>query len=140
MPAHAAKLRETGGLMADKISEAKLNGDNQASKERSGERNRLWRVGMAFALAGVSDLLSVWLEMLPPMQWLLDGVTAGLLFLILGRQWMILPGLIAEAIPGLALFPSWLLVVGSISAWGKVRSRRVNQTLKPESPMRKSPN
>ena len=34
------------------------------------------------------------------------------------------PGLVAEAIPGLALFPSWLLVVGSISASGTIGSRR----------------
>jgi hypothetical protein len=58
------------------------------------------------------------------LQWTLDVVTAYLLFLILGRQWLILPGLIAEAIPGLALFPFWVLVVGSIAVWGKIAKRR----------------
>ena len=81
-------------------------------------------LAVAFVLAGISDLLSIWLETLPPIQWLLDLVTAGMLFMLLGRQWMILPGLIAEAIPGLALFPSWLLVVGSISAWGTIQPRK----------------
>jgi hypothetical protein len=52
-------------------------------------------------------------------------VTAFLLFLILGRQWLILPGLIAEAIPGLAVFPFWILVVGSIAVWGKISKRPV---------------
>jgi hypothetical protein len=59
------------------------------------------------------------------LQWTLDVVTAYLLFLILGRQWLILPGLIAEAIPGLALFPFWVLVVGSIAVWGKIAKRTV---------------
>ena len=78
---------------------------------------------MAFAVAAISDLLSVWLEFVPPLQWALDIMTAGLLFLLLGRQWLILPGLVAEAIPGLALFPFWVLVVGSIAVWGKVSKR-----------------
>jgi hypothetical protein len=65
------------------------------------------------------------LEFVPPLQWTLDVVTAYLLFLILGRQWLILPGLIAEAIPGLALFPFWVLVVGSIAIWGKIAKRTV---------------
>ena len=79
---------------------------------------------MAFAVAAISDLLSVWLEFVPPLQWTLDILTAGLLFVLLGRQWLILPGLIAEAIPGLAVFPFWVLVVGSIAVWGKIAKRR----------------
>jgi hypothetical protein len=82
------------------------------------------RLVAAFAVAVVSDILSAWLEFVPPLQWTLDVVTAYLLFLILGRQWLILPGLIAEAIPGLALFPFWVLVVGSIAVWGKIAKRR----------------
>ena len=31
-----------------------------------------------------------------------------------------LPGLIAEAIPGVAVFPVWLLVVVSIALWGEI--------------------
>ena len=81
------------------------------------------RLAIAFAVAAVSDLLSVWLEYVPPVQWGLDVVTALLLFLTLGRQWMILPGLLAEAIPGLAVMPAWVLVVGSIAVWGTVNPR-----------------
>jgi hypothetical protein len=91
--------------------------------EQQSARQRAWRMGVAFAVAGASDLLSVWLEAWPPAQWLLDVVTAGLLFLVLGRQWLILPGLIAEAIPGLAIFPSWLLVVGSVGMFGTVHDQ-----------------
>lgn len=78
------------------------------------------RVAAAFAVAVVSDALSIWLEFAPPLQWSLDVATAVLLFLILGRQWLILPALIAEAIPGLAVLPAWVLVVGSIALWGTV--------------------
>jgi len=86
--------------------------------------NRKKRIALAFAVAAVSDLLSVWLEIVPPFQWTVDVLTAVLLFLILGRQWLILPGLIAEAIPGLGVLPFWVLVVGSIAMWGKISNRR----------------
>ncbi len=81
---------------------------------------RTKRFAAAFAVAAASDFLSAWTELVLPLQWALDLLTAGLLFLILGRQWLILPGLIAEAIPGIAMFPSWLLVVASIVFWGTV--------------------
>jgi hypothetical protein len=82
---------------------------------------RKTRLAAAFVVAVVSDLLSAVVEFVPPLQWTLDLVTAALLFLILGRQWMILPGLVAEAIPGLAVLPFWVLVVGSIAVWGVIK-------------------
>jgi hypothetical protein len=82
---------------------------------------RRTRLTVAFAIAAVSDVLSVWLEFVPPLQWTLDLSTAFLLFLMLGRQWAILPALVAEAIPGLAVMPAWVLVVGSIAIWGSVK-------------------
>jgi hypothetical protein len=72
------------------------------------------RFVIAFGVAAVSDLLSLGTEFVPPVQWAVDLATASLLFWILGRRWAILPGLIAEAIPGLAAFPVWVLVVLSI--------------------------
>jgi hypothetical protein len=78
------------------------------------------RFAAALAVAAVSDVLSAGMEIVLPLQWGLDLLTAGILFLILGRQWLILPGLIAEAIPGIAFFPSWVLVVASIAVWGAV--------------------
>ena len=79
------------------------------------------RLAAAFAVAAISDGLSFWLVVALPVQWAVDLVTALLLFLLLGRKWVILPGLIAEAIPGLNIFPIWLLVVGSIATWGAIR-------------------
>jgi hypothetical protein len=60
----------------------------------------------------------------PPMQWLIDVVTAVLLFLVLGRRWAILPGLIAEAIPGMGVFPVWILVVLSIIVYDDIKVRK----------------
>ncbi len=85
---------------------------------------RKTRLIAAFAVALVSDILSAAFEFVPPLQWALDIVTAAALFFILGRQWVILPALIAEAIPGLGVFPFWLLVVGSIALWGTVKPLR----------------
>ena len=82
------------------------------------------RLAAAFAVAAVSDILAVAIEVVPPLQWVLDFVTALLLFLILGRRWAILPGLVAEAIPGLGVFPVWVLVVLSIYLFDDIKRRR----------------
>jgi hypothetical protein len=58
---------------------------------------------------------------LPPIAWVVDFVTALLLFLVLGRQWLLMPGLSLEAVPGLGVLPFWLLVVGAIAALGTPR-------------------
>lgn len=82
------------------------------------------RQAVAFAVAAVSDFLSFWTVLAPPMQWLIDLGTALLLFLILGRRWAILPGLIAEAIPGMGVFPVWILVVLSIIVYDDIKVRK----------------
>jgi hypothetical protein len=97
---------------------------NQETSRRGaggGLPDRKRRLAVAFAVAALADLGSAAFAFAPPLQWGLDLLTAGLLFLILGRQWLLLPGLIAEAIPGLAVLPFWLLVVASIAAWGAVK-------------------
>jgi hypothetical protein len=88
--------------------------------EPGGSSSTRARLGVAFAVAVVSDALSIWLEFVPPVQWTLDIATAIALFLVLGRQWLLLPALVAEAIPGVAVLPAWILVVASIAAWGRV--------------------
>jgi|SRR5687767_8533772 hypothetical protein len=84
-------------------------------------RNRLTT---AFAIAAVADLLSFALTLAPPVQWVVDLGTALALFIVLGRQRLLLPGLIMEAIPGLYIFPFWILVVGAIAKWGNVRPEK----------------
>jgi hypothetical protein len=44
-----------------------------------------------------------------------------LLFAVLGCQWLLLLGLIMEAIPGFGVLPFWLLVVAAIAIWGTPR-------------------
>ena len=78
------------------------------------------RLAIAFAAAAVSDFLSFWTVLAPPIQWILDVGTAFALFLILGKRWAILPGLIAEAIPGMGVFPVWVLVVASIAVYDTI--------------------
>jgi hypothetical protein len=102
--------------------------DSDGSTQAGAGWTRKGRLGAAFAIAVVSDLASVWLEFIPPLQWTVDLATAGALFLILGRQWLLLPALIAEAIPGFAVLPTWTLVVGSIAAWGRVTPWGRSQT------------
>jgi hypothetical protein len=78
------------------------------------------RVILAFAAAAISDFLAFGTVIAPPVQWILDVVTAFILFLVLGRRWAILPGLIAEAIPGMGIFPVWILVVASIAVYDEI--------------------
>ena len=82
------------------------------------------RQAVAFLVAAVSDFLSFWLVLAPPVQWVIDLATALLLFLILGRRWMLLPGLIAEAIPGMGVFPVWVLVVLSLIVYDDIKARK----------------
>ena len=79
------------------------------------------RLGLAFAVAAGSDVVAFWTVIAPPVQWALDVGTAFILFLILGKRWALLPGLIAEAIPGMGIFPVWVLVVASIAIYDGIK-------------------
>jgi len=79
------------------------------------------QIVLAFGIAGISDAVGAFLTPLPPIGWVVDFATALLLFLVLGRQWLLLPGLVLEAIPGLGVLPFWLLVVGAIAVLGTPR-------------------
>jgi len=81
------------------------------------------QLAVAFAIAGVSDALSAFLTFAPPIEWAVDLVTGLLLFAALGWHWLLLPGFIFEAIPGLGVFPFWVLVVGSLALWGTPRPK-----------------
>jgi hypothetical protein len=72
------------------------------------------KIALAFGAAALSDVLSIWMTFIPPVQLAVDFATGLVLFWILGRRWALLPGFVAEAIPGLGVFPVWVLVVLSI--------------------------
>jgi len=73
----------------------------------------------AFAVAALADGLSILFTLAPPLQWATDLATAILLTVVLGWQWALLPGLVMEAIPGLDVFPFWVLAVGAVAKWGR---------------------
>ena len=79
------------------------------------------RVALAFLVAAASDVVSYGTALVPPVQWAVDIATALLLFGFLGWRWALLPGLVAEAIPGIAAFPTWVLVVASVALWGEIQ-------------------
>jgi hypothetical protein len=78
-------------------------------------------LALAFTIAALADGVSLYLTLAPPLQWTADGVTALLLFMVLGWQWILLPGLVMEAVPGINVFPFWVLVVGAVAMWGTAR-------------------
>lgn len=79
------------------------------------------RLALAFVIAGVSDVIGAFATLAPPIGWAVDVATAALLFVVLGWQWLLLPGLVLEAIPGVGVLPFWLLVVGAIAVLGTPR-------------------
>jgi len=70
----------------------------------------------ALLTAVLSDALGFGVVLWPPAQWLLDAVTAGLLFALLGFRWSLLAALAIEAVPALQLFPAWTLVVAALAS------------------------
>jgi hypothetical protein len=71
---------------------------------------------LAFAIAAISDALSIGATLAPPLEWAIDGTTAILLFVVMGFRWAFLPALVFEAIPIVSVFPTWTLVVGALIA------------------------
>jgi hypothetical protein len=81
------------------------------------------RLALAFTIAGISDVIGAFATLAPPIAWVVDLGTVLLLFMVLGRQWLLLPGLALEAIPGFGVLPFWLLVVGAIAVLGTPRPK-----------------
>ncbi len=81
------------------------------------------RLLLAFLIACLSDIVGATVTWIPPAVWALDLATAIALFLVLGWSWLLLPGLVMEAIPGFEILPFWVLVVGAIAIFGSPRPR-----------------
>jgi fatty acid desaturase len=73
-----------------------------------------WRWAMLIAV--VSDALGFGVALLPPVQWLLDAVTAAALLVALGFRWPLFAALAVEVVPAIQLFPAWTLAVLALSA------------------------
>jgi len=107
-------------LPSTEPSKQPTNGETPSSKTLKFSKKRL---AVAFGIAGISDAIGALITPLPPVGWVVDFATVLLLFLVLGRQWLLLPGLALEAIPGLGVLPFWLLVVGAIAVLGTPRPK-----------------
>ena len=68
-----------------------------------------WR--MALLVAVISDAIGFGLGLIPPIQWVVDGITVLVLLRVLGFSWPLLIALAVEAVPVLEIFPTWTLVV-----------------------------
>ena len=79
------------------------------------------RLALAFGVAAISDAISIPSEAILPLEWALDGATAVALLFILGFHWQFVPALIVEAIPGLAVFPSWIAAVFAIVGMSRMK-------------------
>ena len=97
-------------------------GQITASQAAPRERVSRQRLLGAFVIAALADGLSLLATFTPPVQWGLDLTTAVLLLLVLGWHWALLPAMVMEAIPGLYVFPFWVLVVASVGLWGTLGS------------------
>jgi hypothetical protein len=85
------------------------------------QRHSRGKMAVALGIAAGSDALSIWLTFAPPLQWTIDLATAAALFVIFGKRWALLPGLVMEAVPGMGVFPWWVLVVLSIILYDGVK-------------------
>jgi hypothetical protein len=73
-----------------------------------------WRLALLVAL--ISDALSFGFVLIPPVQWVVDAVTAAVLFAVLGFRWSLLSALVIELVPMLELFPAWTLAVSALAS------------------------
>ena len=97
-------------------------GSGQPTTASTSLKFSVLRLAIAFVIAGVSDVIDASLS--PPIGWAVDVGTAALLFVVLlGWQWLLLPGLVLEAISGVGVLPFWLLVVGAIAVIGTPRPK-----------------
>jgi hypothetical protein len=89
------------------------------------------QIAVALTIAVFSDVLSAFVTVAPPIAWGVDVATAVVLFLVLGWNWLLLPGLLMEAIPGFGVFPFWCLVVAAIVLWGTARPKLRGESTAP---------
>jgi hypothetical protein len=73
-----------------------------------------WRRALLIAI--ISDALGFGVVLFPPVQWILDAVTAIALVIVLGFRWKLLIALAIEVIPAIQLFPAWTLVIAAMAA------------------------
>ena len=66
---------------------------------------------LAFVVAVLADIVLATVTLIPPLIILGDVAVALILCSILGFNWLFIPTLLVEAVPGLSLFPTWTIAV-----------------------------
>ncbi|HPA18900.1 MAG TPA: hypothetical protein PLU30_14210 [Verrucomicrobiae bacterium] len=71
------------------------------------------RIALAFVVAAAADGITLALGPLAavPVEEVVDVVAMVLLWRLLGFHFLLLPAFVAEAVPGVEMFPTWLAVV-----------------------------
>ena len=90
------------------------------------EHRLAWLVAIAADVIQIVGLPFFAEGVLSPADTLLDVIVAAILTRLLGWHWAFLPGLIAELIPGLDLFPTWTAAVFYVTSRRVISSRRVS--------------
>ena len=73
-----------------------------------------------FVISLLIGALADWLELLFPFAWVpIDCVTAAVFFVLWGLRWETALVLIPELIPGLNMFPSWVLLAFYLGQKGR---------------------
>ena len=93
---------------------------------RTAWKSPRWRRAMLIAV--LSDALGFGVMLFPPIQWLLDAVTAIALVAVLGFRWKLLAALAIEVIPAIQLFPAWTLVIIAMAATDNQNLAAVNES------------
>jgi hypothetical protein len=83
--------------MSDPSAPSKLEKQSAGPAVSAPLKFSVLRLALAFVVAGVSDVIGAFVSLAPPIGWGVDVVTAALLFVVLGWQWLLLPGLALEA-------------------------------------------
>ena len=80
-----------------------------------------WRFVVAFCVAMAADTVGLYFGEIFVV--VFDVAVAIVLIAILGFNWIIIPALLVEAVPGLGLFPTWVLAVLAMAGWNTMKNK-----------------
>ena len=80
-----------------------------------------WRFVLAFCVALAADTVGIYFGEIFAV--VFDVAVAIVLIAILGFNWIIIPALLVEAVPGLGLFPTWVLAVLAMAGWNTMKNK-----------------
>lgn len=108
-----------GGVDVDVDTGVGVNADADSSANSARQAVSALRIGLAMLVAvGADTVLAPIGEMIAIVA---DIAVAVVLALILGWSWPLAAALVLECIPGVGMFPSWVLAVTGIALVGRSR-------------------